>query len=52
MRTDMTFTPRNMIVITGAGAYPRLVVEGAHAAGEDAGKTGTPARSNSNASLP
>ena len=29
----MTFTPRNMIVITGAGAYPRLVVEGAHAAG-------------------
>ena len=29
----MTFTPRNMIVITGAGAYPCLVVEGAHAAG-------------------
>ena len=29
----MEFTPSKMIVITGAGAYPRLVVEGAHAAG-------------------
>ncbi len=29
----MTFTPQKMIVITGAGAYPRLVVEGARAAG-------------------
>ncbi len=29
----MSFWPSKMIVITGAGAYPRLVVEGAHAAG-------------------
>ena len=31
--TTATFTPQRMIVITGAGAYPRLVVEGARAAG-------------------
>ena len=29
----MSAWPSNMIVITGGGAYPRLVVEGAHAAG-------------------
>ena len=29
----MSFWPSKMIVITGAGAYPRLVVEGARAAG-------------------
>ena len=29
----MEWLPEKMIVITGAGAYPRLVVEGAHAAG-------------------
>lgn len=29
----MSFLPAKMIVITGGGAYPRLVVEGAHAAG-------------------
>ena len=29
----MEWLPGKMIVITGAGAYPRLVVEGAHAAG-------------------
>lgn len=29
----MPYVPSKMIVITGAGAYPRLVVDGAHAAG-------------------
>ena len=29
----MSTLPRKMIVISGSGAYPRLIVEGAHAAG-------------------
>ena len=29
----MSVWPSKMVVVTGAGAYPRLVVEGAHAAG-------------------
>ena len=30
---ENSYLPEKMIVITGSGAYPRLVVEGAHAAG-------------------
>ena len=29
----MSSLPQKMIVISGSGAYPRLIVEGAHAAG-------------------